>query len=98
MTLYTGKELCSLLSGIPSASYYQVSVAPEDVARVYLPGNVIEARVVPIGHDGLRHFFKLFEVVDHKAAEESGPVFECRLVDDDLRSLGLDAFHHALDG
>ena len=37
------------------------------------------------------------EVVDHARAEEGGAVLERRLVDDHSGTLGLDAFHHALD-
>ena len=41
---------------------------------------------------------ELVEVIDNLGTEECRAVLKCRLVDDDLRTLGLDALHHALDG
>lgn len=60
--------------------------------------DVVEARVVSIGYDGLGLGFELGEVVYNQATEEGGAVFEGGLVDDDLGALGLDTFHYALDG
>ena len=37
------------------------------------------------------------QVVHHLAAEKRAAVFQCRFIDDDLRTFGLDALHHALD-
>lgn len=73
-------------------------VASEDVASVDFVADVVEAAVVAVGYDGVALGFELFEVVDHLGAEEGLSVGEGGLVDDDFRALGLDAFHHSLDG
>ena len=72
-------------------------VASEDVAGVDFVADVVEAAVVAVGDDGVAEFLELVEVVDHLGAEECGAVFECRFIDDDFSTFGLDAFHHALD-
>ncbi len=74
------------------------SVAAEDVARVDFVLDVVEGGVVAVGYDGLALGLEGTEVVDHTAAEEGGAVFEGGFVDDYFGSLGLDAFHNALDG
>ena len=60
-------------------------IATEDVAGVDLILDVIKAGV------GLK-------VVDNLAAEEGRAIGKSRLVDNDFSTLGLDAFHDALDG
>ena len=37
------------------------------------------------------------QIIHHFAAEERAAIFECRFIDDDLRTFGLDAFHHTLN-
>ena len=75
-----------------------MSVALEDVACIYFVLDVVEAGVVAVGDDGHALTLELGEVVDDFAAEECAAVLECRLIDNHLGSLGLDALHDALDG
>lgn len=72
-------------------------VAFEDVAGIDLWGDVGEAGVEAVGDDGVGLRLELLQIVDNEAAEESGAVLKCRLVDDHPGSLCLDALHHALD-
>ena len=72
-------------------------ISTEEVAGIYLCSDIIEDGIVAIGDDGLGKGLELGEVINDTAAEEGGAVFEGGLVDDDLGSLGLDAFHHALN-
>lgn len=60
--------------------------------------DVVEAGVVAVGDDGLRHLLKFLQVIYHEAAEEGGAVIESRFVYDDLGAFGFDALHDALDG
>ena len=70
----------------------------EDVAGIDFRGDVVEDGVVAVGDDGVGLGLEGGEVVDHAAAEEGRAVLEGGLEDDDLRALGLDALHDALDG
>ena len=74
------------------------SVSAEDVACVDFVFNVLKTVIETVGDDGMTLGFELFEVVDNLATEEGGAVLKCWLVDDDLGTLCLDAFHDALDG
>lgn len=42
-------------------------------------------------------FFNFWKFIHHNAAEERTSIFQCRLIDNDLCTFGLDAFHNALD-
>ena len=73
-----------------------MSVSAEDVAGIDLGGDVVERRIVAVGDDGAGLRLERRKVVHYAAAEERTPVFERRLVDDDLRTFCLDAFHYPL--
>lgn len=73
-------------------------VALKNIAGVDLVLHVVEAGVISVGNDGLRLGFELGQVINDEAAEETGAVFKGGLVDDDMRTFGLDALHHTLDG
>ena len=60
--------------------------------------DLIEDRVVAVGDDGLASLFELLQVVDDQTAEEGRPIVQRGLVDDDLRALGFDPLHDALNG
>ena len=77
--------------------YYPL-IPVEQVPRVDLVPDVVEAAVVAVGDDCLTLGLEPGEVVDDFAAEEGVAVLERWLVDDDLGTLGLDALHYALDG
>lgn len=72
-------------------------VAPEDVAGVDFVVDVVEAAVVAVGYDGVASGLEFVKVVYYCGSEERRTVFECRFIDDDFSTFGLDAFHHALD-
>ena len=74
------------------------SVSSKDIPRVDLLLDIVKTTVVAVCDDGLGLGFEFGEVIDDKAAEEGGAVFQRGLVDYDLSSLGFDALHHSLDG
>lgn len=74
-----------------------MSVSLEDVARIDFGVDVLQAGIEAVGDDGVGKGLESVQVVDNKAAEEGGAVFERRLVDYHFGALGLDALHHALD-
>ena len=73
-------------------------IAAEEVAGIDLIFHVVEDGVVAVGDDGSGLGLELGEVVDDATAEEGGAVLEGGLIDNDLRALGFDALHDALDG
>ena len=73
-------------------------VALEDVAGVDFVFDVVETGVVTVGDDGLALTLEGVEVVDDLGAEEGFSIVKGGFVDDDFGTLGLDAFHNALDG
>lgn len=81
-----------------NASIYIQSISSENIPCIDFVLHVVEAGVVAVGDDGLTSVLELGEVVDHFAAEECAAVFKRWFVDDDCRTFGLDALHHALDG
>ena len=72
-------------------------VTTEDVARIDLVLNIVEASIIAVGDDGLTLCLELIEVIDHLAAEEAAAIFECWFIDDDLCALGLDTLHDTLN-
>lgn len=77
--------------------YYPL-IPVEQVPRVYLVLDVVEAAVIAIGDNCLALLLERIKVVDYFAAEERFAVLESRFIDDDFGTLGLDAFHDALNG
>lgn len=73
-------------------------VTGEDVAGVDAGGDVGEIFAYAVGEDSVAEAFEFGEIVDDARSEECGAVFEGGLVDDDCRSLCLDALHHTLYG
>ena len=73
-------------------------VPAEQVAGVDLVLYVIEARVITVRDNGVRALLELIKVVDHFGAKEGRAVFERGFIDDNRRTLGLDALHHTLNG
>lgn len=73
-------------------------VALEDVAGVDFGGDIIEEGVVAVGDDGMGEGLEGGEVVDDLGTEEGGAIRKGGFVDDDFGTLGLDAFHDALNG
>ena len=70
------------------------SVPAEQVPGIHLVPHVIQAGVIAVCDDCLRTPLELRKVIDHHAPEERAAVLQRRLVDDDRRALGPDAFHH----
>lgn len=70
----------------------------ENIPSIHFFHHIVEATVVAVGDDGLRLFFELLQIVDDERTEESSSILKRRLIDNDLRSLGLHALHHTLDG
>lgn len=77
--------------------YYPL-IPVEQVPRVYLVLDVVEAAVIAIGNDCLALLLERVKVIDDFAAEERFAVLESWFIDDDFGTLCLDAFHDALDG
>lgn len=72
------------------------SIPPKQISCIDFVLHVVEAGVVTVGNDGITLLLELLQVVDYKASEEGGSVFECRFIDDDFRTFRLNALHHAL--
>ena len=72
-------------------------VSPENISCVNLILHIIQTDIVAVGDDGIAKSLKLVEGAYDTAAEERGAVLKRRLIDDDLRSLCLDALHDALN-
>ena len=77
--------------------YYPL-IPVEQVPRVDLVPDVVEAAVIAVGNDCLALILERIKVVDDFAAEERFAVLESWFIDDDFGTLCLDAFHDALDG
>ena len=45
----------------------------------------------------MRQFLKLIQIIDYQAPKESGAIFRCRLIDNDLCSFGFDTCYDTLD-
>lgn len=75
---------------------FMVLVSSKDVAGVDLRLDVVERWVVAVGDDSLALALEAREVVYYLRAEEHRAILQRGLIDDDLGTLGLDAFHHAL--
>ena len=73
-------------------------IPSEEVSCINLILYIVETRIIAVGDDGIGLSLELGEVVDYKAAKEGAAVFEGRLIDDDIGSLGLNALHDTLDG
>ena len=73
------------------------SISSEYIPRINLPFHIIQTSIIPVGNDGMALAFESIQVIHHFAAEERAAIFQRGFVDDDLRTLGLDAFHHTLD-
>lgn len=76
---------------------FQVLISSKNISCIDLILHIIKTRVVAVGDDGVALGLELFEVIDHFGTEECRTVLKRGLVDYDLRTFGLDAFHHALD-
>ena len=76
----------------------QTLVAAEEVAGIDLVLDIIQTGVIAVGYDGVAAALELIKIVHHLTAKEGITILKRRLVDNDLGSLGLDAFHHTLDG
>lgn len=72
------------------------SIPPKQISCIDFVLHVVETGVVTVGNDGIALLLELLQVVDYKASEEGGSVFECRFIDDDFRTFRLNALHHAL--
>ena len=73
-------------------------VAIEKISCVHSFFDVIQAAIIAVGNDCLALLLERIKIVDDFAAEECFAVLESRFIDDDFGTLGLDAFHDALDG
>ena len=76
--------------------YYPL-IPIEQVSRVYLVLDVVEAAVIAVCNDCLALILERIKVVDDFAAEERFAVLESWFINDDFGTLCLDAFHDALD-
>ena len=72
-------------------------VATEEVAGVDFLLDIVEDGVVTVGDDGVTPLLEGGEVVNDKTAEEGATVGKGGLIDNNLRALGLDTFHDALN-
>ena len=74
------------------------SVSAEQISGIHLILHIVQAAVISVGSDGIALCLERLQMIDHTASEEGGAIRQGRFVHNDLGSLGLDAFHHALDG
>ena len=73
----------------------QVTIAPsaplEEIPGIHLIPHIIQRLIIAVRNDSLALLLELLHIIHHQAAEESAAVFQRRLVNDNLRPLGLDA-------
>ena len=75
----------------------QESVSPENIPGIDLLPHIVQTAVVPVGDNGFRLLLEPLQTVHHPRTEESRPVLQRRLVNDDVRTFRLDPLHHPLD-
>ena len=81
-----------------TAKYRQEkSVPPENIPCINFLLHIIQTSVIPVRDNRLALCLERRQVIHHAAAEERAAILQRRLVDDHLRSFGLDALHHALN-
>ena len=76
---------------------YTALISSKKVSGIDFILDIIQAAVIAIGNDTVTHFLKFFQISNDTVPEESGPRLQSRLVNDDLRTLGTDPLHDALD-
>lgn len=54
--------------------YENCLITPEKIACIHFLSYIIQAAVITIGNDGVAHFFKLIQIIDHLTAKEGGTV------------------------
>ena len=78
--------------------YFNRLVSSKYIPGIYLLLDIVKTCVIAVSDDCMAFRLEGIQIVNNLATEESAAVFKCRLVDDDLCSLGLDAFHDSLNG
>ena len=76
---------------------YTALISSKKVSGIDFIHYIIQAAVIAVGNDTVTYFLKFFQISNDPVPEESGPRLQSRLVNDDLRSLGTDPLHDALD-
>ena len=80
-----------------SSLYNVVLVSAEQIARVDLLLNIVQATIVTVGNDSLTTLLELLKVVHDLAAKESRTILQSRFVNDDRCAFGFDALHDTLN-
>ena len=76
---------------------YRGSISSEDIPRVYFLFYIIQALVISVRDNSLRHLLEFLQVVHHRASKECAAIFQSRLIDHHGGSLCLDPLHDPLD-
>ena len=74
-----------------------VLIPSEDISCIDFFFHVIQAFVISIRNDCMATLLEIIKIIDYQTAKESGTIFECWLIDNDLCSLCFNAFHDSLD-
>lgn len=73
-------------------------ISSEYVACMNLVFNFLQVVIKAVSNDSLALGFELVKVINYLATEECCAILKCRLVDDNLCTLCLDALHDAQNG
>ena len=76
---------------------YTALISSKKVSGIDFIDDIIQTAVIAVGNDTVTHFLKFFQISDDPVPEERGPRLQSRFINDDLRSLGTDPLHNALD-
>ena len=83
---------------IKSISPGKKLIPPKYISGIYFLLYIIQTDIIAVGDNGMTLSLESSQVIDNLAAEEGATLFECWLINDDLRTLCLDTFHDALNG
>ena len=74
------------------------SVSIEYIPCIDFIPDILQAAVITVCNDAVTDPLEFLQVSDDLIPKESGTGFQGRLIDHDLRPLGPDPLHDALDG
>ena len=73
------------------------SIPAEQISCVNFFFYVVKCRIVAVSYDASALFFEFLKIIHDEAAKECRPVFEGRLINDDLCAFTLDPLHDSLN-
>lgn len=72
-------------------------ISSEQISGINLRFNIVQTAVIAVSNNRLAVSLELVELVFYNAAEEGAAVLQRGFIDNNLRSLGLNALHNSLN-